>query len=78
MFENKVFEDIHYSRFIASWMKTRGKVNADFKDWLSSLVVNGKHIPDEVVQDIYNLGTNGKLELETSAKLFKGTTNSKW
>jgi hypothetical protein len=70
MFENKIFEGIHYSRFIASWTNQVGIVDYHFKDWLKSLTINGKVIPEEVIEEIYELGTNGKLELETSALIF--------
>ena len=71
MFENKVFEGIYYSRFIASYVNVRGKINPyEFRDWLRSLTINGKKIPEEVIYDIYNLGTSGKLELEENLKNF--------
>ena len=71
MFENKVFEGIYYSRFIASYVKVRGKIYPDeFKDWLRSLTINGKKIPEDVIYDIYNLATSGKLELEMNLKHF--------
>lgn len=71
MFENKVFEGIYYSRFIASYVNVRGKINPDeFRDWLRSLTINGKKIPEDVIWDIYNLGTSGKLELETNLKYY--------
>lgn len=71
MFENKIFEGIYYSRFIASYVNVRGKINPDeFKDWLRSLTINGKKIPEDVIYDIYNLGTSGKLELETNLKYY--------
>lgn len=70
MFTNKEFEGIYYSRFIASWVKKKGKITWEFQEWLKSLTINGKRIPDDVIQDIYNLGTCGKLELETSAMKF--------
>ena len=34
------------------------------------MTINGKKIPEEVIREIYNLATNGKLELETSAKRY--------
>ena len=70
MFKNKTFEGIHYSRFIASWTNVGGPMNWRFKEWLKTLTINGKSIPEEVVNDIYNLASNGKLELETQAKIF--------
>ena len=71
MFENKEFEGIYYSRFVASYVKVRGKINPiEFKDWLRSLTINGKKIPEDVIFDIYDLGTSGKLELETNLKYY--------
>ena len=72
MLENKMFEGIHYSRFIASWVSKKGKIYKDeFEAWLRRIVINDKHIPEDVIQEIYELGTNGKLELEASASVFK-------
>ena len=71
MFENKTFEDIHYSRFIASWIRAGGKkCNYRFEDWLKTLTINGKAIPDEIVKEIVDLGSNGKMELEHVAEKF--------
>lgn len=68
--ENKVYEGIHYSRFIASWTKKNGKIVPAFKGWLKSLDINGKTMPDDVVHEIWQLATNGKLELETDAYFY--------
>ena len=70
MFENKTYEGIYYSRFAASWFGDR-KTDWMYHMWLKNLIINGKPIPDDVIQEIVNFGTNGKLELETHAKLFK-------
>ena len=71
MFENKVFEGIYYSRFIASYMNVRGKIYRDeFRGWLKSLIINGEHMPDDVVDDIVELSVNGKLELEENCRLY--------
>lgn len=68
-FENKTAPgtDIHYSRFIASWLKgTKAKIDwEDFYNWLIMLGVD-----QHTAYEIFNLATNGKLELETSAMLF--------
>lgn len=74
MFENKVFEGIHYSRFIASWINKSGVgLGRQFIEWLKTLTINGRSIPDNVIREIYNFGTNGKLELEESARNFMST-----
>ena len=68
--ENKNFKGIYYSRFIASWFGD-WKTNWKFREWLENLEIDGEKIPEEVIMDIYNLGTNGKMELETNAKMFR-------
>ena len=70
MFENKKFEGIEYTRFIASWTNEVGTITSEFKDWLKTIKVNGKKLPEEIIDDIYELGTCGKMELELSAKYF--------
>ena len=82
MFENKTIEDIYISRFIASWQKGGGNCRKDyglFKEWLESLVINGRHLTDKEVHDILLLADNGKMELEYSAREFlknhKGKTS---
>lgn len=69
-FENRQFEGIYYSRFVASWCKSGGKLNWEFKEWLKQLVINKKKIPDDTIREIYNYATNGKLELEMDAELY--------
>ena len=68
--ENKKFKGIHYSRIIASWFGD-WKTNWKFQEWLRNLEIEGEKLPEDVIMDIYNLGTNGKMELETNAKMFK-------
>lgn len=74
MFENKQYEGIYYSRFLASWCNAGGSFGQRtgwlFKDWLRQLIINGKPIPEEIVNDIYNYASNGKMELEGNAKVF--------
>lgn len=70
MFENKQWNGVHYSRYIASWVRVGGNIKDGglFRKWLKSIGV-----PEEVTWDIYNLASNGKLELQTSAaKFLKG------
>lgn len=71
MFENKNFEGIHYSRFVASWTNVNGKIYRDeFMDWLRTIEINGKKMPEDVISDIAEMGCCGKLELEIQAKQF--------
>lgn len=70
MFENRIIENIHMSRFVVSWVKEGGKLNYEFKDWLKSLTINGRKLTDDEIRDIYNFATNGKMELEDSARRF--------
>ena len=75
MFENKVYEGIHYSRFIASWFKSGGKLDYRFKKWLQSLKINDKEITEEIIREIYDFAENGKLELQETAKAFLDINN---
>lgn len=70
MFENRAINGIYMTRFIASWMNKGGQIRYgkdrdNFREWLLSLGLS-----ENDAQDILNLATNGKLELETSAKQF--------
>lgn len=61
---------IPYSRYIASYMKEAEKLGTkvyrdSLKEWLLSIGVN-----ENEVSDIVEMATNGKLELETSARIF--------
>ena len=75
--ENKTFEGIFYSRFIASWNNaTVGRYSDSrlderaFTKWLMTIKVNGKEIPNDVIREIRELKTSGKFELEEWAKKF--------
>lgn len=72
MFENRMINGYTYvTRFIMSWVRMGGKLGKngegidEFKKWLKSL-----ELSDEDIRDIVFLATNGKLELESSAKAF--------
>ncbi len=68
-FENKMFEGIHYSRFIASWTNVGGIVTrGGLANWLRTLTINDKQIPEDVIREIVNFATNGKLELQENAE----------
>lgn len=70
MFENKLINGIHVSRYIASYAKVCVAKKLKFKmskfiEWLHLL-----GLKDEDVHYIYNYMTNGKLELENNAEKF--------
>lgn len=61
---------IPYSRYIASYRKEAEKLGTKlyrdtFEEWLLSIGVN-----EDEASDIVEMATNGKLELETSARIF--------
>lgn len=68
-FENaKTQKGIHYSRYISSWMRMGGKIYMDglFYKWLKE----AEQLTDEEISDIRFMMMTGKMELETSAKMF--------
>lgn len=71
MFENRVINGCEYeSRFIALWVREGGGLRYredvnDFYNWLISL-----GLTEEQANHIKFLATNGKLELENSARKF--------
>ena len=70
MFENILINDIHASRYIASWLNAGGALyyveDVDqFCTWLKSMGLS-----DYEVLHIREIATCGKLELENSAKKF--------
>lgn len=79
MFENKQWEGIYYSRFVASWNKVcKSKFNRfEFEDWLMQLTINGKCMDGKTAREICNYADNGKFELEDNARLFIGNKLSR-
>lgn len=71
MFENKAINGyIYETRFIASWINVGGQLRYlndidNFHKWLLSL-----GLTKDEADHIKMLATNGKLELETSARKF--------
>lgn len=70
MFNNNVINGVHETRYIASWVKAGGVLRYGkdyryFRKWLISL-----GLTEDEANHIANLATNGKLELESSAKAF--------
>jgi hypothetical protein len=81
-FENKISsQDIYYSQYIASWVKSGGNFDkeilaesgyivdivwlGEFRGWLRSI-----GLPENEVYEIAKLADDGKLELEESAKAY--------
>ena len=68
-------EDINgipLTRYIASWYIAGGKRNIHaIREWLRTLVINGRNLTDDEVQLIADCTVSGKLELEESVKNFK-------
>ena len=77
MFENKQINGYTYAtRFIASWLRSGGQLRYEkdydnFYEWLLSL-----DLSKEDADDIKFLATNGKMELEYSAKMFLKNLNN--
>ena len=68
-FENaKTGDGIHYSRYIASWHRMGGTIfyGGLFEKWLR----DKEHLTEMEISDIMLMATNGKLELQKSAKEF--------
>lgn len=68
-FENaETHNGIHYTRYIASWKRMGGKIfyGGLFERWLKEV----QKLTDEEINDILFIATNGKMELEMSAKVF--------
>ena len=69
MFENKLINDIHASRYIASWVRSGGDLqyddNRNFYKWLLSI-----GLTEDDARYVKRLAENGKLELENNAKKF--------
>lgn len=75
-FENaETHNGIYYSRYIVSWRNAGGEITPYglFDRWLREV----EKLTDEEIRDIYNLATNGKLELQESAKAFMRSEKNK-
>ena len=75
-FENaKTRNGIYYSRYIASWQNAGGEIAPYglFERWLREV----EKLTDEEISDIYILATNGKLELQESARAFMRSEKNK-
>ena len=66
MFENKLYNGIHATRYIASWFNAGGGMwLGDFEDWLMTLGLTAQE-----AREIWNMASCGKLELENDAEKF--------
>lgn len=70
MFENKLINGIHASRYVASWVRAGGELYygedlCNFYRWLLSL-----GLTEDEAHHVKRLAENGKLELEVSAEMF--------
>ena len=73
-FDNCLVHGIHRSRYVASWANEHGsfiwKRGGLFEAWLRTLEINGEKLTEDEILGIFNYATNGKLELEESARRF--------
>lgn len=75
MYKNNKINDVHETRYIVSWLKAGGDLRYgenydEFREWLKSL-----ELMDEEIDHVVYLASNGKMELETSAKKFIQSLN---
>lgn len=78
-FENRSKCGIHPTRFIMSWVRMggtfdrRGNGYDDFRGWLKTLIIDGKPLSEDDVDHIIFIASNGKMELEYSARKYLET-----
>jgi len=70
MFENVIIRGIHASRYVMSWVRSGGELHwragcSEFNEWLESLGLD-----ENEISIIVEIASNGKMELETSARIF--------
>lgn len=74
--KNRTECGIHPTRFIMSWVREGGELRRrgdgidDFRDWLKTLMIDGKPLSENDIDHIMFLATNGKMEFEYSARNF--------
>ena len=71
-YENRKIKGIHKSRYVASWTNAGGTMEYvdEFREWLSTLEIDGEHLTPDEIDEIDWYGRNGKMELEHSAEDF--------
>lgn len=69
MLENRKFNGIHYSRYIASYQNKGGVINYGTKNgfykWMKSLGAT-----DSMIREMVDIARMGKLELEIDCEKF--------
>lgn len=74
--KNRVIDYTYATQYIASWVRMGGQFGfhdegvKEFREWLTSL-----NLEKDDIDDIVYLATNGKMELESSAKKFLANIN---
>ena len=71
-YENRKIKRIHKSRYVASWINAGGTMEYvdEFREWLSTLEIDGEHLTPDEIDEIDWYARNGKMELEHSAEDF--------
>lgn len=68
-FENKLSsEDVHYSRYIASFIKACRDTGVGFKYGLLNSWLTTLNLSEDEVNEIWFLAFNGRIELEVNAR----------
>lgn len=62
-FENKKYDGVHASRFIASFINAMD-LNVEFGQYLGRLQKDGVNITDDELNKIFLFGVTGKKEFE--------------
>lgn len=70
-FENKLSsEQVHYSRYIASFIKVCGDVGVSFNYRLFYKWLHTLKLSEEEIEGIVMLAFNGRIELEENARKY--------
>ena len=68
--ENRKYNGVHYSRYIASWVLAGGNIrDAAFEKWLKS-----RQMPADVIKEITLMARDGEITLQMSAKRFRNAS----
>lgn len=77
-FENDIIKNLYISQYVAAWVVSGGTIDGkdlkggkhEFMKWLRTLVIDGCKLNEAEVRRIASFATNGKLELDFSAKQY--------